>query len=447
MPENFETLSATICRAAVDGGDAGRLKASWVYRCLFTPDPLGERLTLMWHNHFATSLQKVNDLNWMLQQNETFRKYARGDFHTLLAAMFEDPALLKWLDAPENKSGHPNENLAREAMELFALGIGHYAEADIREAARALTGLTIEDGVVVFDALQHDAAEKTIFGKSGHYEPRDLPDLLTAHPANSRRLAWRLCHEFCGEGVVDDAALKELATELRSNELRIDRAVETILRSRIFFHSTNLHSRVADPVSYLLGLLRAVESDRNPPSTLAVVDCLRRIGMDLFAPPNVGGWLGGRAWLSTRTVIGRNCAVTDFVYGRLHLPAAPLNFEPLLNRHRVGDTLVDAIRFFGSLFQGHIDDRLVDQLVQAVEGEPDRANQLRQVVVMLLTQPAAIFTESFHSALFRTMLILARESTHAESTSVSDTVGDGFTGTAGSWIPRTFSGRSTSPCG
>ena len=137
VPEDFEALSTSISRAAVDGNDAGRLKAWWVYRCLFTPDPLGERLTLMWHNHFATSLIKVTNLNWMCQQNQTFRKYARGEFRTLLTALLEDRALLSWLDATQNRSGHPNENLAREMMELFALGVGHYTEHDIQEAARA----------------------------------------------------------------------------------------------------------------------------------------------------------------------------------------------------------------------------------------------------------------------------------------------------------------------
>ncbi len=389
VPEDFEALSAAISRAAVDGGDAGRLKAWWVYRCLLTPDPLGERLTLMWHNHFATSLIKVTKLTWMFQQNQTVRKYARAEFRTLLAAMLEDPALLSWLDAPENRPGHPNENLAREAMELFSLGIGHYSEHDIREAARALTGITLTDGVVRQDSSQHDRGSKTIFGKTGEFQPQDLPDLLAAHPATSQRLAWRLCREFCGENVVDPEAMQELAAGLRANQLRIAWAVETILRSEIFFGATNLHRRVADPASFLLSALRAVECFRDPPSTLAVADALRRMGLDLFAPPNVGGWPGGRAWISTRTVIARHNAIADFVYGRWHFPTAPVDLVPLLQRHHIGDNLPDALRFLGNLFWGDIDGGLMDELSQTVREEPDRSSQLRQLLVMMLTRSQA----------------------------------------------------------
>ena len=126
------------CRAA--SNDPHRLQAWWFYRMLFSPDPLAERLTLMWHNHFATSNRKVQDLVFMRQQNELFRKYAQAPFGELLAAVVKHPAMLVWLDADSNRDGHANENLARELMELFTLGIGHYTEADVQGAARALTG-------------------------------------------------------------------------------------------------------------------------------------------------------------------------------------------------------------------------------------------------------------------------------------------------------------------
>ena len=389
VSENFEAMSATIARAAADAGDAGRLKAWWVYRCLVTPDPLGERLTLMWHNHFATSLMKVTNLQWMLQQNLTLRKYARSDFRTLFAAMFEDPALLSSLDATENRPGHPNENLAREVLELFTLGVGHYTEHDIREVARTLTGITISDGAVQFDASQHDSGEKTIFGKTALYRPQDLPDLFVSQTSTSERLAWRLCWEFFGENVVSDEALQELAAGLRANQLRIDGVVETILRSNLFFRVANLRSRIADPASFLICPLRSCECMSNPPSTLAVADSLRRMGLDLLTPPNVGGWPGGRAWLSTRTIVARTSAIADLVSGRWHLPTTPIDLEPLLQRNRVGESLADAIRFLGVLFWGTIDDGLIDAVLQTVRNEPSRSRQLREVVMLLLTRPQA----------------------------------------------------------
>src|SRR5262249_17720534 len=140
VPADFADVAALLARSA---GDAERLKAWWVYRMQFGPDPLTQRLALMWHNHFATSIAQVRDAGTMRRQNEIFRDLARAPFGKLLTAVTHDPALLLWLDAPANRVGHPNENLARELMELFTLGIGHYTEADVKEAARALTGWTV----------------------------------------------------------------------------------------------------------------------------------------------------------------------------------------------------------------------------------------------------------------------------------------------------------------
>ena len=146
MPAEFESTSALLADAAVAANDPARLKAWWVYRMLFGPDPLTERLVLLWHDHFATSNLKVNDLALMRRQNDQLRECARDPFGKLLRGAVREPALLVWLDAPANRKGHPNENLARELMELFTLGVGHYSEADVKEAARALTGWIVEDG-------------------------------------------------------------------------------------------------------------------------------------------------------------------------------------------------------------------------------------------------------------------------------------------------------------
>src|SRR5207247_582229 len=139
-----------------------RLKAWWFYRMMFGPDPLGEKLTMMWHNHFATGLAKVQDLAAMRRQNDRFRKLAHAKFGELLNAAVREPALLIYLDAPANRKGHPNENLARELMELFTLGVGNYSEADVKEAARALTGWTVNEGQFIEVAERHDSGMKTI---------------------------------------------------------------------------------------------------------------------------------------------------------------------------------------------------------------------------------------------------------------------------------------------
>ena len=233
---------------------------------------------------------------------------------------------------------------------------------------------------------QHDSSEKSIFGKTGKFQPRDLPGLLASHPATPERLAWRLCQEFCGEDAVSSEAKQELAVGLRAKQLRIDWAVETILRSEMFFSTANLMSRIADPASFLLGPLRSLECLHNPPSALTVADALRRMGLDLFTPPNVGGWPGGRPWLSTRTVLARANAIADLLYGRMNLPPVPVDLAPLLQRHHVGENPSDAIRFLGELFWGGIDGQSIDELLLAVRDEPNRSSQLRRVAMLMLTR-------------------------------------------------------------
>src|SRR4029077_7619102 len=147
--------------------DPWQAKALWMYRMRFSPHRLRERMTLFWHNHFATSNSKVRSLKLMQQQNETLRRHALGHFDALLAEMTVDPAMIVWLDSDTNKKNAPNENYAREVMELFSLGVGHYTEKDIQEAARALTGWKMAAGRAVFDPAEFDDSEKTVFGKTG----------------------------------------------------------------------------------------------------------------------------------------------------------------------------------------------------------------------------------------------------------------------------------------
>ena len=289
VPANFEATANTLAGAAVASHEAGRLKAWWVYRMLFGPDPLTERLVLLWHNHFATSDEKVRNLAWMYRQNQLFRARARARFDRLLSAAMRDPALLFWLDAPANRKGHPNENLARELMELFTLGVGHYTEKDVKEVARALTGWGLADDDFHENGAQHDDGEKTILGRTGRFKGGDLVALLLKQPATARRLAWRICEWLMGEKGVGAAGLDALAAGLRQHNLDIGWAVETVLRSRAFFAEANLGSRVLGPVEFVVGTARALERFDPPPSNLVLSEWSARLGQDLFYPPNVGG--------------------------------------------------------------------------------------------------------------------------------------------------------------
>ena len=385
VAEGFEALAAIIGQAAVDSGSAERLKAWWLYRCLFSPHPLEERLTLMWHNHFATSNLKVDDLRLMKRQNDLLRQHALSPFGELLAVMLRDPALLKWLDAPSNRKEHPNENLARELMELFTLGIGQYTEADVKQAARALTGWAVRQGEFFDQPAAHDDAEKTILGRSGNWNGADLLKILLEQPATARRLAWRLCAEFCGERVADDHALDELADGLRQHDLDVRWGVETILRSDLFFSGPNLESRVCDPVSFVVGPLRALECWRDPPSTIVLAEWLRRMVQDLFYPSNVGGWAGGRAWLSTRAILARANCMAALAAGELSSPPCPPDLDKLAARHCGSQTVPDAARFLSRLLFGRTLDDVLQQVRPAEEGQ----SPLTQSLLALLTSPQA----------------------------------------------------------
>ena len=296
--KDFETVSAALADSASSTAAADRLKAWWVFRMLFSPDPLGERLTLLWHNHFATSNLKVNDLAAMRRQNEVLRQFARAPFGDLLRHVIKDPAMLDWLDAPANRKEHPNENLARESMELFTIGVGNFSETDVKEAARALTGWSFKpDGFHEF--LQyHDSGEKTILGRKGRWRGDDFVSMLLEQPATSVRLAKRLCEMFMGEAAATPEHLQDLAKGLREHQLDVGWAVERILRSQTFFADPNLRSQIVGAAGV-----------RNRRNTGPRANSIRRPARCSW-PSGSRGWVrtslsSQRLWLARRTELAQ----------------------------------------------------------------------------------------------------------------------------------------------
>jgi uncharacterized protein (DUF1800 family) len=350
---------------------------------LASPDPLGERLTLMWHNHFATAQSKVDDLALMRRQNETFRRLARAPFGDLLNAAVREPALLLYLDAPSNRKDHPNENLGRELMELFTLGIGKFTEADVKHAARALTGCTVEDGAFREAASKHDNGEKILLGRTGRWTASDLISILLEQPSTAWRIAWRICNLFMGEGAVDPSATIALADDLRANRLDVGRAVETVLRSSAFFASRNLGSRVLGPVEFVIGACRALVPSQSMPSTLLLAEWTARLGQELFEPPNVGGWPGGRAWLTPRSLVGRANFAAALVGGRpVGLPA-PLDAGSIAAAQGLGRSVGDVRQAATALLFG-IASR--DRTGAGTDESPEAA---RKTLAMVLASPDA----------------------------------------------------------
>jgi uncharacterized protein (DUF1800 family) len=300
-----------------------------------------------------------------------------------------DPAVLLWLDAPANRKEHPNENLGRELMELFTLGIGHYGEDDVKDAARALTGWTVEDTEFRDIAARHDDGDKTILGTKGAWKGEDLLNMLLDHPAMAQRLAVRFGEQFFGEGVLDKDGLNALAELLRRNNLRVSRAVETMLRSRVFFADKNLGARVLAPAEYVVGAVRALEMLEPPPSTVALADWMTLLGQDLFYPPNVFGWPGGRRWINTRSVVGRANFAAALVGGNSAGRPEPLDALRMARRHQRAGDLEEVIGFYGELLLGTSPGeayraRLRKTLGAKAALEPET---VRRVVVLILASP------------------------------------------------------------
>jgi uncharacterized protein (DUF1800 family) len=383
---SFDTMAQTIGDAATASGNAARLKAWWLYRMLLTPDPLGERLTLMWHNHFATSNRKVQDLVRMREQNDLIRQHARAPFGELLEAVLKHPAMVVWLDADSNRQGHPNENLARETMELFTLGIGNYSEDDVKEAARALTGWAIVGNHFELVEARHDRGDKTVLNHRGPLTADDFLKLLLEQPATARRLAWRICNTFMGEGVVDDSAISQLADGLSAHKLDVGWAVKTVLHSQLFFSEQNLRARVLGPVEYIVGALRSLELCEPPASTLLLAEWSARMGQDLFYPPNVGGWNEGRAWLASRTIVARANFASALVEGRLWHPMRVPNVEELPTRHDKADDLRQNVSWFSRLLWGDVSPSAVNEVVEAANSVASE-RPLSRAVALLMARP------------------------------------------------------------
>ena len=224
------------------------LRGWWIFRILQSPFPLEERMTLFWHNHFATSNAKVQNLRYMLKQNELIRRNALGSFRTMLEEMSKDPAMMVWLDTSLSKKGQANENYARELMELFSLGIGHYTETDVREAARAFTGCEIRDGKFRLNTIEHDSGDKTFLSKRGSWGCDDIVRICLEQEAAPRFIAGKLFRFFISDTI--DAShdlIDPLAAQLRTSDfdLRGARRDDPPLEPVFLAGSLSLASQIA----------------------------------------------------------------------------------------------------------------------------------------------------------------------------------------------------------
>jgi hypothetical protein len=292
------------------------LRAWWLYCMLNGKHPLREKMTLFWHNHFATSIAKVKLAPLMFKQNCLLREHALGKFHPFLLAMSKDPAMLIWLDSNSNVKGRPNENYAREVMELFSLGVGNYSEKDIREAARAFTGWHTDDETFEFNAKLHDDGTKSVLRQTGKWDGGDIVRILLEQKAAARFLTYKLYRFLISEAQLPpDELLEPLAEQLRKSDYDIGALVRTMLSSQHFYSEYAFRQRIKSPVDYVLGAVRA--ATEGPVAPQALVMWLERMGQQLFAPPNVKGWREGQNWLNTSTVLARQNFAQALAMGTL----------------------------------------------------------------------------------------------------------------------------------
>ena len=311
-----------VAAAREDGGE--KLRDWWLYCMLQGQHPLREKLTLFWHNHFATSIAKVRGTEAMFRQNVLLREHALGKFGPLLQAVSRDPAMLLWLDSNSNVKGKPNENYAREVMELFSLGVGNYREADIREAARAFTGWHTDGKSFRFKPELHDDGEKSLFGKTGPWDGGDVVRIILEQPAAATFLVGKLYSYFVSESPVPEGLLEPLAASFRTSEYDIAALLKTMLSSKWFFSENAFRKRIKSPVEFVLGAARAVyreydesHADYRPLPHAMLVPRISAMAQTLFAPPNVKGWPGGRTWLTTATMLERNNFASALASGTL----------------------------------------------------------------------------------------------------------------------------------
>ena len=275
----------------------------WLGLMVSNQAPLREKMTLFWHGHFATSMQKVKDANLMYRQNVLFRQYATGNFGTLAKEVTRDPAMMVYLDLQTSKDGMPNENFAREVMELFTLGEGHYTEDDIKQAARAFTGYRLNrtDRSFVFLPRQHDTGAKQVLGKSVD-NGDDVIGAILAKPECAEFMTKKVWRFFVGDHV-PEPQIKVLANTFRQSDYEMAPMLRQLFLSKEFYSNDVMRKQIKSPVQWMVN--NAIIMGVELPPARVLRQASQSLGQELFFPPNVKGWDGGRAWINSSTLLQR----------------------------------------------------------------------------------------------------------------------------------------------
>jgi hypothetical protein len=286
-----------------------RLGYWWANRMLATAHPLEQKMALFWHGHFATHENKVRDYRKMRQQIELFERHATGNLRDLTVAVAQNPAMLYFLDAQYNVKGAPNENFAREVMELFTMGVGNYSERDVRECARAFTGWYFDDLSFKVDPDKHDAGEKTFLGRSGPFDGVDVLGIVFEQPVTAEYLAAKI-YRFLVRDELSPELRAKLGAVLRGADYELKPLLTAILMSKDFYSAASYGAHIKGPVEHLVAMMKHLGVETLPgvpdfnQATIAM-------GQHLLNPPSVAGWAGGKAWITPGLLIERGNVARD----------------------------------------------------------------------------------------------------------------------------------------
>jgi hypothetical protein len=372
----------------------------WLHRMAYGPHPLQEKLTLFWHGHFTTSAKDERAALLIWTQNELLRRNCAGNFREYVRQIARDPAMLDYLNNQQNRKKHPNENFARELMELFTLGIGNYTEFDIREAARAFTGWAHDGDEFVFRKYDHDEGVKKFFGKQGDFDGDDVIDIILQHPACAKYIASRFWNHFAYENP-EPPVVESLGQLLRESKWEMRPVLRTIFSSQAFYGDRAIGSQIKSPVQLVVGTIRMLGLEMPP--VRSVYSSLNQMGQIPLEPPNVKGWPGGRTWINTSTLFVRyNTAVWLAGGGgqspmrmarqggergnrdRRGRPGADTIFAV---EKAGGDALAVANYWVARLIQRPIDEEKKQVLIDALGDRPGDGESVKKMVQLIVSMP------------------------------------------------------------
>jgi len=402
---NDDEAVALANRIDVTAGNIGAPVGWWLTRIANTKRPLQEKMTLFWHGLLTSQISVVRDPAAMVAQNEFYRANAFADFDEILKGVTRDPAMMVYLDVAGSVRTAPNENYARELMELFSLGVGNYSEEDVREAARAFTGWRIprQRGEnnrpilqePVFTPRTFDNGVKTFLGKTGAFGPDEIVDIIVEQPASGEYITRRLFSFF----VYPDATAEDIApfVEVYNDSGRnIGAVVEAMLRSDVFYSARAYRAIVKSPIDYAVGAVKALGLQASASQTLTAFGgrrdgggVLTTMGQVPLEPPNVAGWPGGASWLNSSTLFARLNFIDTVTAGGAQ-PNRPrggqTQSQPALE---AGTTAQALANYLPLLLDDNIPDGARDVMVEYAGGSETTltAERLRGLVYLILGAP------------------------------------------------------------